>query len=126
MPGSRLGCSSGRAASFDEQGVAPATVVLSDSFAGSDGAEASGGVQGSAGAVLGEDRGLDRPDAGRFADVDEPVEQQPPEVLATGIGVDVDGVLDDAGVAGAGGDGAGGDPAEHGVQVVDGDVAVRG
>ena len=70
------------AAAFDEEGVAPCAVVLGDQLASADGAEAGGCVQGEAGVVLGEDRGLDGPDVYRCADVDEPVQQDAAEPAA--------------------------------------------
>jgi hypothetical protein len=54
------------AASFDEDGVAPASVVLADALAGADVAESGSVVEGQAGGVFREDAGLDGPDPGCF------------------------------------------------------------
>ena len=53
------------AAALEQDGVAPDAVELGDRVAHGQGAVAGGVVQGEAGPVLGEDRGLQRPETGR-------------------------------------------------------------
>jgi hypothetical protein len=92
--------------------------VLADAFPGPDDAETGGLVQGHAGGVLGEDAGLDGPDPGGLGGGDQRVKEPTAGALATGSGVDVDGVLDDPGVYASARDGRGGYPP--------GDLAGRG
>src|SRR5436190_362865 len=87
-----------RATTFDQCDVAPAAVVAADAFAGADDPESGRPMQGEAGGVLGEDAGLDRPDAGRLGRADECLEQTPANPATAMARVYVDGVLDDAGV----------------------------
>src|SRR4051794_8120930 len=66
------------AAAFDQDGVAPPVGVgrvAADLFAYADGAEPGSAVQGEAGRVLREDRGLDGPDPRRLGRNDQSVEQ---------------------------------------------------
>ena len=62
-------------------------------------------VQGEAGVVLGEDPGLDGPHPGSVGGLDEGLQQRGSDALPGVAGVDVDAVLDDAGVDAAPRDG---------------------
>src|SRR5690606_35572524 len=107
------GSQHGGAAAFEEDDVAPLAVEAAQALAGADGAEACLGVEPEAAGVLGEDAGLDGPDAVGFGSGDERGQQRGSDAPAAGMRADVDAVLDDSGVAAAVGDGRGGDPAEH-------------
>ena len=98
----------------------------SDAFAGADLAEPSGPVEREAAGVLGEDARLDGPDPGVLGRGDERVEEQAADATALGVGVDVDGVFDDAGVDAAVGDAGGGRPAEDLAGVTDCDEPLIG
>src|SRR4051812_47681308 len=102
--------SDGGAAAFDEDDVAPAVVVAADAVADADGTEPGLGVQPEAGGVLGEDAGLNGPDTGGLGRADQRPEQRGGDAPALVVGVDVDGVLDNARVDAPVGDGRGGDP----------------
>jgi hypothetical protein len=89
------------AAAFDEDGVAPPVrlrQVSADLFAYAYGAEPGRAVQRETGRVLREDRGLDGPDPGRLGRSDQGIEQGSADAEALRVGMDVDGVFDDAGV----------------------------
>jgi hypothetical protein len=73
-------------------------VVLADAFPVSDNPEAAGFVEYEAGGVLGEDAGLDRPDARCLGGGDQLLEQGASDALAVSGGCDVDGMFDDSGV----------------------------
>src|ERR1700723_2546144 len=107
-----------RAAALDEQDVAPAPVVLAEALPNPDDPEPGRPVQGQAGGVLREDAGLDGPDPRGLGGGDQGVQEPTAGALAAGTGVDVDRVLDDAGVNAAAGHGRDGHPA--------GDLARRG
>jgi hypothetical protein len=64
------------ASSFDEDGVAPASVVPGDALADADVAEPGGVVEGQAGGGLGKDAGLDGPDARGLGGGDVGVQQR--------------------------------------------------
>src|SRR5690348_2729895 len=74
----RLGSRDEGAAPLEEDRVAPDPVSLPDALAGSDDTEAAALVQRQRGAVLREDRGLDRPDCGGFRAGDQLLEERPP------------------------------------------------
>jgi hypothetical protein len=98
------------AASFDQDDVAPAAMVLADAFPGTDDAEPRRFVQGQAGRVLREDPRLDGPDPGGLGRGDQRIQKLAGVAPAAGGGVDVDRVLDDSGVDAAAGHGRGGHP----------------
>src|SRR5579875_791306 len=104
--GEGLGYADGGAAAFDEHHVAPGSVVAAGALAGADGAEPGLGVQAQAGGVLGEDTGLDGPDPGGLGGIDQGPQQCGGNAAAAVTGMDVDAVLDDAGVGTSAGDGA--------------------
>ena len=118
-------CSDDGAAAFDEQDVAPSAMVLANAFSGADDPEAGGLVEVKARAVLREDPRLDGPDASGFGRGDEGIQEQPPDALATAVGMNIDGVLNYSGVDGPGGYRRSGDPAED-AGLIEGDVAVCG
>ena len=80
-------------------------------------------MEGKTSGVLGEDPGLDGPDPGGGCCLDQGVEQEVTDALPLSVGVDVDGVLDDPGVAGPVGDPAGRHPASY-VVTVGGDAGL--
>ena len=96
MNGGGRSCSGHRAAAFDQEDVTPDAVVAAHPLAGADHPEAERPVQGEAGDVLGEDAGLDGPDARLLAGGDEGGEQRAADAVGLAAGVDVDAVLDDA------------------------------
>src|ERR1700722_14267113 len=93
------------AAPLDEDGVAPAAVMPADAVAPAHLPEPGRAVQGEARGVLGEDAGLDRPDARGLRRPDQGPQQAPPDAQAAGSRVDVNRVLDDARVDAPGGNG---------------------
>ena len=78
-----------RAAALDQDDIAPAPIMLADTFPCPDDAEPGGPVQGHAGGVLREDAGLDGPDPGRLGRDDQGLQQPAADALAAGGGVDV-------------------------------------
>jgi hypothetical protein len=87
------------ATTFEEDGVVPDAVALRDAFADPDGAVSGGVVQGDAGAVLSEDRGLQGPQVGAVSLGHLLVDQGFADAAAAVAIGDIDGRLGDAGVA---------------------------
>lgn len=86
------------AAAFEEQGVSPDAVELSDALTSADDSESNSFVQNEAGGVLGEDARLEGPDPSRLRCRDQRVEQGAADASVPVVGVDVDAVLGDASV----------------------------
>src|SRR5207248_4406810 len=98
---------------------------LADTLLASKQAEAVAGVESQAGGVLREDAGVDGPNAGGLGGRDERGQQTAADAAAARFRGDVDGVFDDARIAGTFRDGGGHDVAEdRAVVLVDGDEAV--
>src|SRR6266511_4147742 len=74
------------APALEQHHVAPAVAVPADALPAADLAEAAGAVQSQAGVVLGEDPGLQRPDARRLGLRDQPLEQGSADPPAAGTG----------------------------------------
>jgi len=63
---------------FEEKDVSPLAMELAEPLSGTDDAKAAGLMEGDAGGVLGEDAGLDRPEAGGVGSVQERAERMRP------------------------------------------------
>ena len=87
--------------SLHEQHVTPDATKLPEPFAPSDDPEPARMVEGDAGAVLGEDPGLDRPHARGGGRVDEIGEEESAHTSALVVRVHVDTVFDHTGAAAA-------------------------
>lgn len=98
--------------------------MLSHAFAGAHDPKAGRLVESNAGDILGEDAGLDRPDAGPFGGVNELFEKCPTDSSSMCGRRDVDGIVDDTGVGAAVADRHSGDPPHDIARSGDGDEAM--
>ena len=101
------------APSFEQNGVSPQTIHLTDLFPKTHRSEAAAFVHFQTGLVLGEDTCLEGPDMMLFADVDQSPEQGFANLPAAVVAGDIDADLGDPGVDATAGNGGEGGPADH-------------